>query len=136
MESGNYSPKGYQSVTPYFHVRDAGKLIDFLIQAFQGERLNRHTDDNGFLVHSEVRIGSTILEVSEAKGEYPARPNTLHVFVEDTDACYRRALDAGARSLYEPADMPYGERSAGVEDAFGNYWYIATFTKGSGSGYY
>ena len=50
----------------------------------------------------------------------------LHLYMEDVDAVYRRAIQAGAKSLREPADQPYGDRSGGVEDAFGNQWWIAT----------
>ncbi|SCW76680.1 hypothetical protein SAMN04487970_104319 [Paenibacillus tianmuensis] len=81
-------------------------------------------------------IGDTIVEVTDASDRFAARPSTVHLFVADTDGCYRHALEAGAASLYEPADMPYRERSAGVEDPFGNNWYIATFTAGEGKGYY
>src|SRR5262249_37337558 len=54
-----------------------------------------------------------------------SNPGALHVFVEDADAAYQRALDAGAASIEPPADRPYGERSASIEDRFGNRWYIA-----------
>ena len=50
----------------------------------------------------------------------------LYVYVSDTDATYQRALDADARSLEEPADMPYGDRRCMVEDKWGNTWQIAT----------
>jgi uncharacterized glyoxalase superfamily protein PhnB len=55
-------------------------------------------------------------------------PTALHVYVEDVDAVHRRAIEAGASSLSEPTDQPYGERGSGVKDAAGNYWYIATGT--------
>jgi uncharacterized glyoxalase superfamily protein PhnB len=110
-------------------------MIEFVRAAFDAEELRRDTDGSGRITHAEVRIGDTIVELSDGNGKYPPRLNTLHLFVADTDSCYRRAVDAGAASLYEPADMPYGERSAGVEDPFGNHWYIATFLGGEGNGY-
>ena len=63
--------------------------------------------------------------ISDA-GVRPAMPAFLYVYVADTDATYRRALDAGARSLEEPAPMPYGDRRCMVEDRWGNTWQIAT----------
>lgn len=117
-------------------VQDADKMIEFLKKVFEAEELNKGTNQHGFITHAEVRIGNTMIELSHANDRYPPRTNTLHVFVGDTDDCYTRALEAGATSLYEPADMPYGERSGGVEDPFGNHWYIATFTGGEGYGYY
>ncbi|MDF2717454.1 MAG: family transposase [Paenibacillus sp.] len=133
--SYNHAPHGYRTVTPYFVVQEAGKMIEFVRAAFDAEELRRDTDGSGRITHAEVRIGDTIVELSDGNGKYPPRLNTLHLFVADTDSCYRRAVDAGAASLYEPADMPYGERSAGVEDPFGNHWYIATFLGGEGNGY-
>jgi PhnB protein len=56
----------------------------------------------------------------------PIRPMAFHVFVEDADATFRRAIAAGATSLGEPADKHYGERAGFVRDRFGNHWYIAT----------
>ncbi|GGD64311.1 VOC family protein [Paenibacillus nasutitermitis] len=134
--SSHNAPHGYQTVTPYFIVSDAAKMIEFLTNVFNAEMLNLGTDDGGSILQAEVRIGDTIVELSEGNERFPARVNTLHVFVSDTDDCYHRAISAGATSLYEPADMPYGERSGGVQDPFGNHWYIATFNKGEGEGYY
>ncbi|WP_372631055.1 VOC family protein [Cohnella sp.] len=135
MASNRYAPRGYQNVTPYFTVADADKQIEFLEGVFGAEVLNRSEREDGTVGHAEVKIGESVVELSAGSDRFPPRANTLHVFVPDTDDCYARALAAGAASLYEPADMPYGERSAGVEDPQGNHWYIATFTGGD-RGYY
>lgn len=136
MNNGKYTPRGYQTVTPYFTVEDAGKMMEFIKTVFGGIEMSRASSEVGTITHAEVRIGATMIELSAGNEKYPPRQNTLHVFVGDVDDCYRRALDAGAISLYEPEDMPYGERSGGVEDPFGNHWYIATFTGEEGQGYY
>lgn len=127
-----YVPDGYRTVTPYFIVEFAEPFMTFAARAFGAEAMSR-TEKEGRVAHAELRIGDTIIELSEVSGRYPPRTNTLHLFVPDTDACYSRALEAGAISLYEPADMPYGERSAGVEDPFGNHWYIATYAGEAGN---
>ncbi|MFM1654958.1 VOC family protein [Brevibacillus sp. B_LB10_24] len=136
MANDNFTPHGYRTVTPYFTVKDPEKMIQFVKTVFDAEELNRSINAEGRMIHAEVLIGDTIVEVSEGTDRFPPRPNTLHVFVSDTDECYRRALEAGAASLYDAADMPYGERSAGVADPFGNHWYIATFKGKAGQGYY
>jgi len=134
--AGHYTPRGYHTITPFFTVKGASEFMEFLKNAFHAEELNRGTNENGAINHAEVRIGAAIVELSEGNDRFPPRTNTLHIFVEDTDDCYRRAIAAGAASLYEPGDMPYGERSAGVEDPFGNHWYIATFKGGERDSYY
>jgi PhnB protein len=77
-------------------------------------------------MHAEVRIGDSILMMGEASEEFPPMPGSFYVYVEDTDAAYQRALDAGAETLMEPADQFYGDRNAGVWDSCGNSWWIAT----------
>lgn len=134
--SNAWTPEHYASVVPYLRPESADRVIAFLQAVFDAELLNRATNDDGKVVHAEVRIGAAIVELSDANANWPAAENSLHVFVPDADATYRRALQEGAVSLYEPGDMPYGERSAGVKDAFGNNWFIATFRGGDKRGYY
>ena len=81
---------------------------------------------DGTLQHGEVKIGDSIVMLAEASGQWKPRPSTLYLYVNDTDATYRRAIEAGATSLMEPATQFYGDRSAGVQDPAGNFWWIAT----------
>ena len=119
---------GFHTVTPYVIVRDAPRLIAFMVQALDAEEIRRDLRPDGTVMNAEVRIGDSIVELAEAGEQWPARPGALHVYIRDTDATYRRALAAGGTSLYAPAEMPYGERSAGVQDPTGNHWYFATYT--------
>jgi uncharacterized glyoxalase superfamily protein PhnB len=73
-----------------------------------------------------VRIGDSMLELSDGGEAWPARPAAIHLYVPDADASYARAMAAGARSLVAPTDMPYGDREGDVTDPFGNNWYIGT----------
>ena len=115
-----------RSLTVYLAVRPADGLIEFVKRAFGAEELLRTTGSAGGL-HAEVRIGDTRLMIGggEAWGG-PPTPTSLHLYVTDADATYRRALDAGATSLRAPVDQPYGDRDASVVDLAGNRWYIAT----------
>jgi PhnB protein len=128
-ESPTFIPKGFRTVTPYLAVNDAPALIEFTRRVFDAEVRHQATGSAGN-VHAEVRIGDSMVMIGGGSEGHPlgraGNPTALHVYVEDTDAVYRRALDAGASSLGEPADQPYGERSGGVKDPSGNVWYIAT----------
>lgn len=119
-------PEGYHSVTPHLTVPGVAKLIDFLKQAFGATELMRFAAPDGSVMHAEVKIGDSIVMLGEPTGEFKAMPGVLNMYVPDVDATYRRAIDAGARSLREPADQFYGDRSAGVQDSAGNQWWIST----------
>ena len=118
--------EGFTTVTPYIRVREAG-LLDFLVQVFDAQETFSGQGSGGGM-HREVRVGDSMLMIGEGTGAgiMPVRPVSFHVFVKDVDATYARALAAGATSLGEPADRPYGERSGYVADRFGNRWFIAT----------
>ena len=120
-------PEGIRSVQPYLHLREAHKMIPFLEAAFGAEAMGVHASPEGQILHATVRIGNATLEIDEAHGEYQPKPCHLHVYVPDTDATYAQALRAGATSLHEPYNAPYGDRAAGVKDSFGNSWFIATY---------
>ncbi len=119
-------PEGYHTVTPYLVVPGVAKVIDFVKRAFEATEIGRFEHPNGGVMHAEVKIGDSIVMMGEPHGDIEARPAVLHLYVEDVDTSYRRALEAGARSLREPADQFYGDRSAGVQDPAGNQWWLAT----------
>jgi PhnB protein len=120
-------PEGIRSVQPYLHLREAHKMIPFMETAFGAETIGLHKSPDGIVHHATIRIANATLEIDEAHGEFQPMPCHLHVYVPDTDAAYARALQAGATSTDEPRNAPYGDRAAGVKDAWGNSWFIATF---------
>jgi PhnB protein len=121
-----YIPEGYQSITPSICVDGAQKLIDFLKNVFGAKERMRMEGPGGKIMHAEFNIGDSTIMVADTMPGCPARSNSLYVYVEDVDAAYKRALQAGGTSDREPQNMFYGDRSAGVTDAFGNFWGIAT----------
>jgi uncharacterized glyoxalase superfamily protein PhnB len=124
-----YTPKGLNSVNVYMHPLRAEPVIRFLKQAFGARELAKYASPDGVVHHAEIRVGNSVVEMGEAHGRYQPMKSTFYVYVPDCDAVYRRALAAGATSIAEPSDHPYGDRSGGVQDAFGNTWYIATHIK-------
>lgn len=119
-------PAGYHSVTPYLVVENAKQLIEFMEQAFGAEVSERMTRADGSIGHAEVRIGDSVIMLGDARDQWKPLQSALYLYVPDTDAVYRRALEAGATSVMEPADQFYGDRNAGVQDSAGNFWWIGT----------
>jgi uncharacterized glyoxalase superfamily protein PhnB len=77
-------------------------------------------------MHTTLGIGDATIEITEAADASHTLSGMFYVYVPDTDATWRGAMDAGGTSLSEPADQPYGERVGAITDAFGNRWYLAT----------
>jgi len=121
-----YIPEGLHTVTAYLHPLRAEPLIGFLKRAFGAEELEKYASPDGVVHHAKIRIGDAALEMGEAHGPYQPTKSMFYLYVPNVDATYSRALNAGATSTSEPADQPYGDRTAAVKDAFGNQWYIAT----------
>jgi len=119
-------PEGYHSLTPVVVVEGATKLIEFLKQVFNAEEDEVYKGPDGGVIHAELRIGDSVLMISDSNPQFPALPAMVNVYTEDVDAAYKRALKAGATSLREPANQFYGDRTAGVKDGHGNQWWIAT----------
>lgn len=124
-QAGHSIREGFTTVTPYIWVPDRG-LADFLIRVFDAVETNV-MDNPGHGIHRELRIGDSMVMLGETGDQKSAlsRPVALHIFVDDADARFARALAAGGTSLGDPADRPYGERSGFIRDPYGNHWYIA-----------
>jgi PhnB protein len=119
MRRAKSTPDGWHSVTPRLVVHNPALLVRFLKSTF---------DAHGeYAAHapSQIKIGDSIVMVS-AVGARDANPSFLYVYVDDVDATYLRALQAGAASIEEPQDVAYGDRRAMVKDPCGNDWQIAT----------
>ncbi len=127
-KSKSHMPPGFHTVTPYIVVPGIARLLDFLEQAFGAKRREVMKREDGSIAHASATLGDSILEMGESVDK-KSMPMTFHVYIPDVDETYKRALAAGAKSLSEPVDQFYGERSAGRIDEWGNHWYIATYTE-------
>ena len=119
-------PVGYHSVTPNLVVNGAGELIDFMKSAFGARERMRMPAPDGRVAHAEMEIGDSPVMIADANDMFPATTGYLHVYVEDSDAMYKKALAAGARSLSEPQTMFYGDRAGNLMDKWGNRWTVST----------
>ncbi|MFY9977226.1 MAG: VOC family protein [Candidatus Sulfotelmatobacter sp.] len=125
----NYVPKGMHNVNVYLHPLRAEPVIGFLKRAFGGQEIAKYASPDGVVHHAQVRVGDSVVEMGEAHGPYQPMPSMFYVYVPDCDEVYQRALAAGAKSLHELTDQPYGDRNGAVTDPFGNIWYVATHVK-------
>lgn len=138
MANINPIPKGMPTVTPNLTIRDCAKAIDFYKRALGAQEVARMMAPDGRSVwHAELRIGDTVVYMNDEMpgmgGAAPSpdrpAPVTLWLYVPDSDAAWRRAVDAGAKSTMTPADMFWGDRVASVVDPFGYRWSFATHVK-------
>ena len=125
----SYKWPGAPTVQTSLHPLRAEPVINFVKRAFGAVELGRHATPDGEIHHATVKIGTGMIELGEAHGPFQPKPTMFYLYVPDVDALYRRAIDAGGTSISEPTDQPYGDRSGGVTDPFGNKWYIATHIK-------
>jgi PhnB protein len=127
-------PEGYSTLTPYLAVEDASAAIDFYGRAFGAKERVRMPGPGGAIMHAELEIGDSLLMLSDPFPQASTTPAkelggtsvSLMLYVEDTDATYQQAIEAGATSLMEPDDMFWGDRFSSVQDPFGHSWTIAT----------
>lgn len=119
-------PKDYGSITPYIVARGVPKLLDFLKDAFDAVERGRVPNEDGTIGHAEVWIGDSVVQMFDAKSEWPDTPSFITLYVEDCDVVYERALKAGATSITQLATNAWGDRGARVRDPLGNIWWIQT----------
>jgi uncharacterized glyoxalase superfamily protein PhnB len=119
-------PDQYHTVTPYLMAPGTLKLIDFLKKAFDAVETERVMGQGSTVMHAEVRIGDSMVMLSDGGGDWKPMPTALYLYVADADAMYKRALAAGGTSVMEPVTQFYGDRHGGVRDPSGNLWWIAT----------
>jgi PhnB protein len=122
-------PEGYRTVTPYLIVTRAPEVIDFMKRAFGAQLLFQMANPDGSIGHSELRVGDSMIMLSSGREQWKPMPTMVHLYVEDCDAVFAKAVEAGAEVVMPLADQFYGDRSGGVKDVAGNYWWIATHVK-------
>jgi PhnB protein len=121
-----FKPDGYTSVSPYLVVDNASRTIEFLVRVFAAIPLRRIARPDGSVMDAEVRIDDTVVMLGDPNTGWPVVGAHVHVYVPDVDACYRRALDAGATSVQEPMRKDDEDKRGGVTDAGGTTWWIST----------
>lgn len=127
-------PEGHHTVTPYLAIKDAAKALDFYKKAFGATETYKLMMPDGRLGHGEIRIGDSVIMMADEFPEYGGNspetlggsPVCLHLYVEDVDAFFKKAVAAGAKELKPIMDQFYGDRSGQLQDPFGHLWWVAT----------
>ena len=119
-------PEGFHTVTPNIIVDDAERAIAFLKAGLGAIERYRLELPNGKLAHCELKLGDSVLNLGESMPGWPARALVAQIFVEDSDALFEQAIDAGATVLMPMTDMFFGSREGRISDPAGNVWTIAT----------
>ncbi len=118
------APADCLTVQPWLVTRDTGRLLDFIVAAFDGQELARIPTQDGGIGHAEIRVGNSTLLAFDAQPDWPDTPSMLRVLVDDADTAGERAVDAGARVVTPLDDAAWGDRGGRVRDPLGNIWWV------------
>jgi PhnB protein len=127
-------PAGHHTVTPYLAIKNAVAALEFYKKAFGATETYKLLMPDGRLGHAEIRLGDSIIMLADEFPEYGGKapqtlggsPVSIHLYVDDVDAFFKRALAAGAKERKPVTDQFYGDRSGQLEDPFGHLWWVAT----------
>ena len=127
-------PDGYHTMRPMLTVRDMARAIEFYKKAFNAQELSRMDGPDGKLMHAELKIGNSIFMLGEENPRWGSQsplllkgtPISRYLFVENADAAFKQAVNAGAKVEMPVADMFWGDRAGSVADPSGHRWWLAT----------
>lgn len=127
MKSNSYKPIGYNSVSPYFVVDNAQKMIEMLKQIFDVTELRRYNNNDGTIMHVEVKLDDSIIMIADSSEQFPAIQHLMHVYVKDVDETFAQAVNLGCTSLESPKERKGDpDRRGSFEDFAGNIWSVST----------
>jgi PhnB protein len=126
--------EGHHTVTPYLAIKNAAKALEFYKEAFGASERYKLVMPDGRLGHAEIGLGDSVVMLSDEFPEYGGKapgslggsPVSIHLYVEDVDAFFKKALAAGASERKPVMDQFYGDRAGQLEDPFGHLWWVAT----------
>jgi len=129
----SFIPRGQPNLMPSLQPVGASKMIAFLKEAFRAEELLVHRSPDGAVRYASMRVGTSVVEMGEAHGEWQPMPSVFMMYVDDVDAWYERAIKAeGVIVKDEPKLQPHGARMGSIQDPFDNVWYIASQVQPAG----
>ena len=125
--SKTYKPAGYNSLSPYFVINGAQKLVDLLKALFGATEKRRYETPEGNIMHLALQIDDSIIMMGDATDKFPVYTHLMHVYVPDVDKTYEKAMALGCESVYSPTERPGDPNKRGAfKDFSGNIWTVAT----------
>jgi len=121
-----FKPAGYNSVSPYFIVNGAQKLIDLLKKIFNATELRRYDMPDGTIMHAEIQLDDSVIMIGDSSSQFPPVPIVIHVYVPDVDKTFERAVEAGCEIVQKPKQGNDPDRRATFKDFAGNIWSVGT----------
>ena len=122
-----FKPEGYNSLSPYLIVDDAGKLVELLRVVFDAQELRRFEREDGKIAHVELKLDDSVIMISNSTPDYPAHKTMLHLYVPDVHRSFDLAIEQGCRIIERPVNK---EGDPDVRGSFydfaGNYWALGT----------
>ncbi|KYP16131.1 VOC family protein [Flavihumibacter sp. CACIAM 22H1] len=123
----SFKPAGYNSVSPYFIIKDAEQFVQLMTAIFDAGLLRKYNRPDGSIMHAELKLYDSVIMLAEATEQYPPVPMVLHVYVQDLDTVFTRAKEAGCKVLEEPKQREGDpDRRATFMDFGGNMWSVGT----------
>jgi len=127
-------PAGHHTASPYLAIRNAARALEFYKNAFGATEIYKLSMPDGRLGHAEIRLGNSVIMMADEFPEYGGKapetlggsPVSIHLYVEDVDSFFKKAVAGGAKERKPVMDQFYGDRSGQLEDPFGHLWWVAT----------
>ena len=123
----DFKPRGYNSVSPYFIVNGAQKLIDLMKQIFDAKELRRYDMPDGTIMHAEIQIDDSVIMLGDSSDKFPPVPLIMHAYVPNVDETFEKAIEAGCEIVEKPKEREGDpDRRATFKDFAGNVWSVGT----------
>ena len=123
----DFKPAGYNSISPYFIVNGAQKLIDLMKHIFNAKELRRYDMPDGTIMHAEIQIDDSVIMLGDSSDKFPPIPLVMHVYVPNVDETFERAIEAGCEIVEKPKEREGDpDRRATFKDFAGNIWSVGT----------
>lgn len=134
MSSVKPIPAGHHTVAPYLAIKNGAQALEFYKKAFGATEMFKLILPDGRLGHAEIRLGDSVIMLSDEFPEHGGKapqtlggsPVSIHLYVENVDSFFQKAVAAGAKERKPVMDQFYGDRSGQLEDPFGHLWWVGT----------